>query len=122
MFMGEQLKHFSDKLENETDSWDLKVALGAGEKIVIVDARARELFEREHIPGAINIPHAAMNPETTKALDKNALIVTYCDGIGCNASTKGALNMVRLGFRVKELMGGIEWWKRDGYETEGEPR
>ena len=120
--MGEQLKHFSDKLENETDSWDLKVALGAGEKIVIVDARARELFEREHIPGAINIPHAAMNPETTKALDKNALIVTYCDGIGCNASTKGALNMVRLGFRVKELMGGIEWWKRDGYETEGEPR
>ena len=46
------------------------------------------------------------------------IIVTYCDGIGCNASTKGALNMTRLGFRVKELMGGLDWWKRDGHPTE----
>jgi rhodanese-related sulfurtransferase len=46
-------------------------------------------------------------------------IVCYCDGIGCNASTKGALNMTKLGFKVKELIGGIEWWKFDGYATEG---
>ena len=45
--------------------------------------------------------------------------MTYCDGIGCNASTKGALNMAKLGFQVKELIGGLDWWKRDGYETEG---
>ncbi|MYE89111.1 rhodanese-like domain-containing protein, partial [Candidatus Poribacteria bacterium] len=44
--------------------------------------------------------------------------VTFCVGIGRNASTKGALNMARLGFRVKELMGGLDWWKRDGYPTE----
>ena len=25
----------------------------------------------------------------------------------------------KLGFKVKELMGGIEWWKFDGYATEG---
>ncbi len=47
------------------------------------------------------------------------VIVTYCDGIGCNASTKGALTMARLDFRVKELIGGLEWWKRDGHPTEG---
>jgi len=47
------------------------------------------------------------------------MVVTYCDGIGCNASTKGALNMTKLGFRVKELMGGIDWWKRDGHPTDG---
>jgi len=40
-------------------------------------------------------------------------------GIVCNASTKGALNMTRLGFTVKELIGGLDWWKRDGYATEG---
>ena len=61
-----------------------------------------------------------MRKETTKDLDKTALFVIYCDGIGCNASTKGALNMGKLGFRVKELIGGLEWWKRDGYNTEGE--
>jgi hypothetical protein len=27
--------------------------------------------------------------------------------------------MIKLGFKVKELMGGIEWWKFDGYATEG---
>jgi rhodanese-related sulfurtransferase len=27
--------------------------------------------------------------------------------------------MSKLGFKVKELMGGIEWWKFDGYATEG---
>jgi rhodanese-related sulfurtransferase len=24
----------------------------------------------------------------------------------------------KLGFRVKELIGGLNWWKRDGYPTE----
>ena len=23
------------------------------------------------------------------------------------------------GFEVRELMGGLDWWKRDGYATEG---
>jgi hypothetical protein len=26
--------------------------------------------------------------------------------------------MTMFGFRVRELIGGIEWWKRDGYKTE----
>lgn len=118
--MNEQIKHYSDKLAYETDSWDLKVAREAGEHIVVIDARSPEAFAQEHIPGAINIPHRSMSPEATAPLDKAALIVTYCDGIGCNASTKGALNMALLGFRVKELIGGLDWWKRDGHPTEGE--
>jgi rhodanese-related sulfurtransferase len=61
-----------------------------------------------------------MNREATKQLDRDTLHVTYCDGIGCNASTKGALNMLRLGFRVKELIGGLDWWKRDGHATHGD--
>ena len=60
-----------------------------------------------------------MSVENTQNLDKETLYVTYCDGIGCNASTKGAYNLTKLGFKVKELMGGLDWWKRDGYQTEG---
>jgi rhodanese-related sulfurtransferase len=115
--MDKQLKHYSDKLAYEIDSWDLKVALEAGENITVIDARSPEAFQREHIPGATNIPHRTMSAETTRHIDKNALVVTYCDGIGCNASTKGALNMLNLGFRVKELIGGLDWWKRDGHKT-----
>ncbi len=115
--MEAQLAHYANKLTYEIDAWDLKVALEAGENVVVVDARSAEAFAREHIAGAISVPHRTMRPETVAALDRDALVVTYCDGIGCNASTRGALNMTRLGFRVKELMGGLEWWKRDGHPT-----
>lgn len=117
--MKEQMRHYEEKLAFETDSWDLKVALESGENVVIIDARSPEAYQKERIPGAVNIPHREMNEETTASLDRTALVVTYCDGIGCNASTKGALNMTRLGFRVKELIGGLDWWKRDGHKTEG---
>ena len=81
--------------------------------------RDKSVGGREHIPGAISLPHRTMKEDTTKHLDQEYLYVTYCDGIGCNASTKGALKMARLGFTVKELIGGLDWWKRDGYPTEG---
>lgn len=119
---SEQLRHYSAKLAYEIDSWDLKVAIEGGEKIVIVDVRSPEAFSKEHIPGAMSLPHRTMTEATTASIDESALIVTYCDGIGCNASTKGALTMTKLGFRVKELTGGLDWWKRDGHPTNGNTR
>ena len=117
--MNEQIKFYENKLAFEMDPADLFLALQNRENVIPVDARKPEGFAAEHIPGAINIPHRTMTAENTASLDKNSLFVVYCDGIGCNASTKGALNLSRLGFRVKELMGGIQWWKFDGYATEG---
>jgi len=117
--MDAQIKHYENKLAFEMDPSDLFEALKNGEKVIAMDAMKAFGFEAEHIPGAINIPHREMNLESTKHLDKDFTYVTYCDGIGCNASTKGALNMTRLGFKVKELIGGLEWWKLDGYATAG---
>jgi rhodanese-related sulfurtransferase len=117
--MDAQIKHYENKLAFEMDPSDLHEAIANGENIIVIDARKSFGFEAEHIPNAINIPHREMTIASTNHLDKGALYVTYCDGIGCNASTKGALNMAKLGFKVKELMGGIEWWKFDGYATEG---
>ncbi len=117
--MRNQVQYYKDKLNYEIDSWDLFEALNKGEYIIVIDARSSEAFEIEHIPSAINLPHRLMNAESTSHLDKQSLYVTYCDGIGCNGSTKGALNMAELGFKVKELMGGLDWWRRDGYETRG---
>lgn len=117
--MEEQIKHYADKLAYEIDAWDLKVALERADKITVIDARSPEAYAIEHIPGAVNIPHRSMDHETTSSIDRSSTVVTYCDGIGCNASTKGALNMARLGFPVRELIGGLEWWKRDGYSTTG---
>lgn len=117
--MKKQIEFYENKLAYEMDPSDLYEAFEAGKEYVALDARQSFGYEKEHIPTAINIPHREMNEDTTKHLDKSKIYVCYCDGIGCNASTKGALKMSRLGFNVKELMGGIEWWKFDGYATEG---
>ncbi len=115
----DQIKHYADKLAYEIDSWDLMVAQKDDRAVIVVDARSPQSYAEEHLPGAVNLPHRTMTPEATAHIDRSSLVVTYCDGIGCNASTKGALNMSRLGFQVKELVGGLDWWKRDGYPTEG---
>jgi rhodanese-related sulfurtransferase len=112
------LAHFRDKLAFETDAWDLNEMLRQGVNVVIVDARSEAAYEREHIPQAINLPHRQLYVESTCQFDRSATYVTYCDGIGCNASTKGALKLAEFGFEVRELIGGLDWWKRDGYPTE----
>jgi rhodanese-related sulfurtransferase len=118
--MNSAIEHYQNKLAFEMDPSDLFAAIEAGEKIIALDARKAFAFEKEHIPGAVNLPHREMSAKTTADFDKDTLYAIYCDGIGCNASTKGALNMAMLGFNVRELIGGIEWWKFDGYGTEGE--
>lgn len=116
----EQLAYYQQKLAYETDSSDLFKAINNGEHLVVVDGRSSDAYAQEHIPGAINLPHRTISQDSLSHLDKTALYVTYCDGIGCNASTKTALKMLTLGFQVKELLGGLDWWKRDGYATLGE--
>lgn len=119
VFMNTQENHYLAKLGYEVDSADLFSSLENETITVVVDARKAFAYEEEHIPGAVNLPHREMNEHTTAHLDRNKHYIVYCDGIGCNASTKGALRLTQLGFKVKELIGGLDWWKRDGYATQG---
>ncbi|RBW55776.1 rhodanese-like domain-containing protein [Tenacibaculum sp. E3R01] len=114
-----QIEFYENKLNYEMDPSDLYEAFEKGTDYIALDARRKFGFDKEHIPTAINIPYIEITEESTKSLDKTKTYVCYCDGIGCNASTKGALKMTKLGFKVKELIGGIEWWKFDGYATNG---
>jgi len=117
--MENQILYYKNKLKYEIDSWDLSERMKINKNIIVIDVRSEVAYETEHIPGALNIPHRNINVDSTKHLDKQSTYITYCDGIGCNASTKGALNLTKLGFCVKELLGGLDWWKRDGYKTKG---
>jgi rhodanese-related sulfurtransferase len=108
-----------EKLRFHTDSWDLCVDLQAGcPTTAVIDARGRDAYEKGHIPGAISCPHREMTAESTAGLAREKTYVVYCDGIGCNASTKGSYKLARLGFRVKELLGGLDWWRRDGHPVQ----
>ena len=76
----DQLNHYKQKLAFETDSWDVYEALGKGEPVVVVDGRSAEAYAREHIPGALNLPHREITAESTAALDRSKLYVCYCGG------------------------------------------
>ncbi|HEX8956357.1 MAG TPA: rhodanese-like domain-containing protein [Burkholderiaceae bacterium] len=107
---------FQAKLALHTDAWDVAEDLRNGVKeIVVIDTRAGEHYQRGHIPGAISFPHRTMNEASTAHLDRGKTYVTYCDGIGCNGSTKGAYKLAALGFKVKEMLGGLDFWLRDGH-------
>ena len=116
----DQLRHYQSKLAFEMDGSDLFAALEAGrEPITVLDGRSPVAWEQERIPGAINLWHKDICLNRTSDLDPSRIYVCYCDGIGCNASTKTALKLLTLGFRTRELIGGLDWWIRDGYATEG---
>jgi rhodanese-related sulfurtransferase len=108
--------HFEAKLTFETDPADLFLDQQQGlPGLVVVDARAPAAFADAHIPGSMNLPSRQIDAETTAALSRDQLIVTYCWGPGCNGATRAAARLAALGFQVKELIGGIEHWKREGY-------
>ena len=105
-----------EKLSLHTDAWDLAMDLANGiEEIIVIDTRRRDHYIAGHIPGAISLPHGEMTAERLALLDRSRVYISYCDGIGCNGSTWGAFKLASAGLRVKELLGGLDFWKRDGH-------
>lgn len=113
-------RHFLSQLAFETDPSDLAADLAADiGGLVVVDVRQAWAFAEAHIPGAVNLPHATIDEATTANLDRSALYVTYCWDPACNASRRGAANLASLGFRVKELVGGLAAWRAEGFAVKG---
>jgi rhodanese-related sulfurtransferase len=111
--------HFEQRLAFETDPADVWQAISSGTvDFVIVDCRAAGNYNKAHIPGAISLPWAEIDEARVRELPPG-LIVTYCWGPACNASTKGAYRLAALGRQVKEMIGGLEYWIREGHPTEG---
>lgn len=105
-----------DKLAYYADAWDVAQDLANGiSSIVVLDVRSEAHYHAGHICGAVSFPHRTMTEETLAVLDRDKVYVTYCDGIGCNGSTKGAWKLAAAGFRVKELTGGLDFWLREGH-------
>jgi rhodanese-related sulfurtransferase len=116
----EARRHFQAKLAVETDVSDLHHALThAPHGWVLVDARSPHAYAARHIPGAQSLPHRTISPETTAHLKKDELVVVYCWSPACNAGTKAAARLAALGFQVKEVLGGLEYWVREGHATQG---
>ncbi|WP_406306221.1 rhodanese-like domain-containing protein [Streptomyces sp. NBC_00885] len=112
--------YFGASLAFHADVSDVASALAAGGDLgfVVLDSRSTESWDQGHVPGAIHLPTALIPEQAGQLLDKSVPVVTYCWGPGCNGATRAALALAELGYQVKEMIGGFEYWAREGFEFE----
>lgn len=81
---------------------------------VFLDARSSELYQQGHIPGARNLPWESVDEYCDAVIveiPEDALIITYCDGEGCELSTELALDLFYQGYQnIRVLPNGWNLW------------
>ncbi|WP_329164904.1 rhodanese-like domain-containing protein [Streptomyces sp. NBC_01717] len=112
--------YFGASLAFHADVSDVTAALAADVDpgFVVLDSRSTASWDQGHIPGAVHLPTALIAEQARDLLDPAVPVVTYCWGPGCNGGARAALALAELGYQVKEMLGGFEYWAREGFEFE----
>ena len=79
-------------------------------------AESAESFAREHISGALHLPHDEIDEDALAPWPADTLFVVYCAGPHCNAADRGAAKIAALGRPVKKMIGGTAGWLDEGFE------
>jgi rhodanese-related sulfurtransferase len=107
---------FAARLTFQTDVADVRAALTTAQPgFILIDSRSEAAWEQGHIPGAVHLPTAQIPARALALLDPDVPVVTYCWGPGCDGATRAALALAEAGFSVKEMIGGVEYWIREGF-------
>ncbi|MFE0592198.1 rhodanese-like domain-containing protein [Micromonospora echinospora] len=112
---AEAAAYFAARLAVETDVSDVHADLAAGVAgLVVVDTRGDEAWQQGHLPDAVHLPTREIAARAAEVVSPGTTVVTYCWGPGCNGATRAALEFAKLGYPVKEMIGGYEYWVREG--------
>jgi rhodanese-related sulfurtransferase len=96
---------------------DLKQRLESGTPPVIVDARLKYPYEHS----TVRLPGAVRYPEGAASLPADRDIVVYDSDPNEIASSHAAAELMRRGYRVATLKGGINEWLGANLPTETKP-
>ena len=98
----------------------LRARLASGDPVTLVEALPPMYYEREHLPGAINIPHDEVDALAPELLpDRNAEIVVYCASGPCQNSGIAARRLAALGYaNVSDYHEGKAEWFAAGLPVE----
>jgi rhodanese-related sulfurtransferase len=118
--MNDAVTHFTARLRFETDPSDVRAAQAAGDGFVLVDSRGDAAWSRGRAVGAVHLPTARIADEAAASIPAHLPVVVYCWGPGCNGATKAALAFAQLGYAVREMLGGFEYWAREGLPVESD--
>lgn len=122
------IAHFRGRLGFEADVSDVAAALAGADPdagsdpdagfnpgFVLVDTRSDASWAQGHVPGAVHLPGRRIAAEASSRIPAGMPVVVYCWGPGCNGATRAALAFAMLGHPVKEMLGGFEYWVREGF-------
>ncbi|WP_448810723.1 rhodanese-like domain-containing protein [Agromyces bauzanensis] len=113
---ADAIAHFRGRLGFEADVSDVADALTRPEPgFVLVDTRSDGSWAQGHVPGALHLPRRRIAAEAADRIPAGTPVVVYCWGPGCNGATRAALEFALLGHPVKEMIGGFEYWVREGF-------
>lgn len=101
----------------ETNVADVKRRLDAGAKMLLVDVREDNEWERGHLPGAVHMGRGVIERDIEKSVpDTKTKIVLYCGGGFRSALV--ADNLQRMGYsNVESMDGGWRGWTEAGLPT-----
>ena len=92
---------------------------------LFVDSRDRKDYDKDHIPGAINLPQrkwVEVWPEMRSQLPRDRTLLLYCYGGHCGLSTRQGKRLLSEGYDSFLILDhGWEGWTKAGFPTERHP-
>jgi rhodanese-related sulfurtransferase len=111
--------YFEDKVMFTTGPVELEGMIKSKENnFTVVDVREAEDYEKEHVPGAINLPKEKW--ESLEGLQKNKTNIVYCYTQTCHLAAKACVLFAGKGYPVMEMDGGFKAWKDYDLDVERE--
>lgn len=89
--------------------------INGSEDMLLVDVLSKDSFNKQHIPGSINVP-VKDNANFVKDIESSASsksqrIVVYCANAQCDASEQAAQKLENAGFKnIIRFEEGVEGW------------
>lgn len=111
---GKLANFLAEKLTFEIDV-TAAAALHATGELVLVDTRREASWRHGHIAGALHLPNDLLDSGEELNLPEGKRVAVYGWGPGCNGATQTALVLAQRGIAVQEMIGGFEYWCRNGY-------
>lgn len=120
---GRRERLFDEMIENARANENLTIdarsahELWKHDNVLVVDVREPDAHNREHVPGAVNVPLHNL-PDCVSLLpeDKNATVLSICER--GNLSLSGVLFLDSLGYEnARSVTGGTQEWAAQGFAT-----
>jgi rhodanese-related sulfurtransferase len=110
-------EYFRAKLQFEIDVMDVADALD-GTGLFLADSLRRASWDHGHTKGSVHLPTAEIPERAPGLIPTGSKVVVYSWGPGWNGSAVAALALAELGYSVREMICGIEYWPRNGLPIE----